>query len=303
MEKGFFKIFFSKTSAKQLNGPRVVSILSGTGVISNVTLIRDSPSGETVTFEGHFVILSLSGSFMLPEIGGQQSRTSGLSVSFARLDGQIFGGCVAGVLTAASTIQVIVGSYVADGEKEPKSANHFEASPAPLNANLRGSKRFGFAPRIIVVKTGEDVASKIMSFFLNGQRSICFLSAIGELSKVTLRKAVLSNGTVTYEGRFRIFSLSGSFVLSENSGQALGGLSVSVTGSDGQNFGGVVAGTLTAASSVQVLVGSFVEDGPEDPKSSDDSEASSSTLSNSSLSGMMGANIPPSRGTSGGSSG
>uniref|UniRef100_M1CV17 DNA binding protein n=1 Tax=Solanum tuberosum TaxID=4113 RepID=M1CV17_SOLTU len=32
--------------------------------------------------------------------------------------------------------QVIVGSFIADGRKEPKTANHFEASPAPLNANL-----------------------------------------------------------------------------------------------------------------------------------------------------------------------
>lgn len=43
---------------------------------------------------------------MLSDIGGQQSRTGGLSVSLAGSDGRILGGCVAGVLTAASPVQV-----------------------------------------------------------------------------------------------------------------------------------------------------------------------------------------------------
>ncbi|CAN4105127.1 unnamed protein product [Withania somnifera] len=120
------------------NGPRAVCILSASGAISNVTLRQTATSGGTATYEGRFDILSLSGSFMLSEIGGQQSRTGGLSISLAGSDGRIFGGCVAGVLTAASPVQVIVGSFIADGRKEPKSANHFEASPAPLNANLGG---------------------------------------------------------------------------------------------------------------------------------------------------------------------
>lgn len=56
--------------------------------------------------QGRFDILSLSGSFLLTEVGGQRSRTGGLSVSLAGPDGRVLGGCVAGLLTAASPVQV-----------------------------------------------------------------------------------------------------------------------------------------------------------------------------------------------------
>ncbi|KAF3683269.1 DEAD-box ATP-dependent RNA helicase 42 [Capsicum annuum] len=120
------------------NGPRAICILSASGTISNVTLRQPATFGGTATYEERFDILSLTGSFMPSEIGGHQSRKGGLSVKLAGSDGRILGGGVAGVLTAASPVQVIVASFIADGRKEPKSANHFEASPAPLNANLGG---------------------------------------------------------------------------------------------------------------------------------------------------------------------
>lgn len=56
--------------------------------------------------QGRFEILSLSGSFLLSESGGQRSRTGGLSVSLAGPDGRVLGGGVAGLLIAASPVQV-----------------------------------------------------------------------------------------------------------------------------------------------------------------------------------------------------
>lgn len=56
--------------------------------------------------QGRFEILSLSGSILLSESGGQRSRTGGLSVSLAGPDGRVLGGGVAGLLTAASPVQV-----------------------------------------------------------------------------------------------------------------------------------------------------------------------------------------------------
>lgn len=58
------------------------------------------------------------------------------------------------------------------------------------------------------------------------------------------------------QGRFEILSLCGSFLLSENSGQRsrTGGLSVSLSSSDGRVLGGSVAGLLTAACPVQVRI-------------------------------------------------
>ncbi|KAK6773009.1 hypothetical protein RDI58_028247 [Solanum bulbocastanum] len=170
-----------------------------------------------------------------------------------------------------------------------------------------GSTGFGFTPHIIAVKTGEDVAYKIMSFSQNGPRAVCILSASGAISNVTLRQTATSGGTATYEGRFDILSLSGSFMLSDIGGQQsrTGGLSVSLAGSDGRILGGCVAGVLTAASPVQVIVGSFIADGRKEPKTASHFEASPAPLSaNLGVGGgLTGANSPPSRGTYSGSSG
>ncbi|XP_016453556.1 AT-hook motif nuclear-localized protein 10 [Nicotiana tabacum] len=170
--------------------------------------------------------------------------------------------------------------------------------------NSFGSTGFGFTPHIITVKTGEDVASKIMSFSQNGPRAVCILSASGAISNVTLRQAATSGGTATYEGRFDILSLSGSFLLSEIGGQRsrTGGLSLSLAGSDGRIFGGCVAGVLTAASPVQVIVGSFIADGRKELKSANHFEASPAPV-NANPGGMMGASSSPSRGTLSESSG
>ncbi|KAI3469145.1 hypothetical protein Pfo_025808 [Paulownia fortunei] len=121
----------------------------------------------------------------------------------------------------------------------------------------------GFTPHVITVNAGEDIASKIMAFSQQGPRTVCILSANGAICNVTLRQPAMSGGTVTYEGRFEIISLSGSFLLSESNGNRsrTGGLSVSLAGSDGRVLGGGVAGMLKAASPVQVVVGSFIADG------------------------------------------
>lgn len=62
----------------------------------------------SVNFQGRFEILSLSGSFMPNDSGGTRSRTGGMSVSLASPDGRVVGGGVAGLLVAASPVQVFV---------------------------------------------------------------------------------------------------------------------------------------------------------------------------------------------------
>ncbi|KAH7388314.1 hypothetical protein KP509_16G069600 [Ceratopteris richardii] len=119
-----------------------------------------------------------------------------------------------------------------------------------------GTVGTGFTPHAITIAAGEDVAARIMSFSQQGPRGICILSANGAISNATLRQSAASGGTVTYEGRFEILSLSGSFLVTELC--RTGGLSVSLAGPDGRVIGGGVAGMLMAASPVQVVVGSFV---------------------------------------------
>lgn len=152
------------------------------------------------------------------------------------------------------------GAATAAAEAMKKARGRPPGSSKKHQLKALGSAGIGFTPHIITVKTGEDIASKIMAFSQQGPRAVCILSANGAVSNVTLRQAATSGGTVTYEGRFEILSLSGSFLLSENGGQRsrTGGLSVCLAGPDGRVLGGGVAGLLTAASSVQVIAGSFI---------------------------------------------
>ncbi|XP_010277390.1 PREDICTED: AT-hook motif nuclear-localized protein 1-like isoform X2 [Nelumbo nucifera] len=117
-----------------------------------------------------------------------------------------------------------------------------------------------FTPHVITVAAGEDITMKIISFSQQGPRAICILSANGVISNVTLRQPDSCGGTLTYEGRFEILSLSGSFMPSETGGtrSRSGGMSVSLSSPDGRVVGGGVAGLLVAASPVQVVVGSFL---------------------------------------------
>ncbi|KOM57301.1 hypothetical protein LR48_Vigan11g033400 [Vigna angularis] len=128
-----------------------------------------------------------------------------------------------------------------------------------LGELMSGSAGMGFTPHIITIAVGEDVATKIMAFSQQGPRAICILSANGAVSTVTLRQPSTSGGTVTYEGRFEILCLSGSYLVADGGGSRnrTGGLSVSLASPDGRVLGGGVGGVLIAASPVQVIVGSF----------------------------------------------
>ncbi|URD85184.1 AT-hook protein 1 [Musa troglodytarum] len=159
-----------------------------------------------------------------------------------------------------------------------------------------GAPGIGFTPHIITVK---DIASKIMVFSQQGSRTICVLSANGAISDVTLRQPAISGGTVTYEGRFDIISLSGSFLLTEEGStrSRSGGLSVALAGSDGRILGGGVAGMLVAATPVQVVVASFIT-GNKKPKLEPLRwEPSSAPLQMASFGATLTVS-PPSEGTS-----
>ncbi|CAI0414424.1 unnamed protein product [Linum tenue] len=84
--------------------PRAVCVLSGTGTASSVTLRQPASSGPSVTYEGRFEILCLSGSYLVAEDGGPRNRTGGMSASLSTPDGHVIGGAI-GMLTAASLVQ------------------------------------------------------------------------------------------------------------------------------------------------------------------------------------------------------
>ncbi|KAA8518632.1 hypothetical protein F0562_016106 [Nyssa sinensis] len=174
-------------------------------------------------------------------------------------------------------------SYLSPPQARPPTG--FSLSPSPHFSSKRGRGRppgsgnwqqlaslgelfaitagGDFTPHVVTVGAGEDVAAKIFSFSQKGPRGICILSANGAVSNVTIRQPGSSGGILTYEGRFEILSLTGSFTISENGGvrSRTGGLSVSLAGPDGRVIGGGIAGLLMAASPIQIVVGSFMPNG------------------------------------------
>ncbi|MBA0685357.1 hypothetical protein Goari_013021 [Gossypium aridum] len=163
--------------------------------------------------------------------------------------------------SAPAPPSVIDFSAVKRGKvKSPISFSKAKNEPENLGEWVPCSVGANFMPHIITVNAGEDVTMKIISFSQQGPRAICILSANGIISSVTLRQPDSSGGTLTYEGRFEILSLSGSFMPNESGGtrSRSGGMSVSLASPDGRVVGGGVAGLLVAAGPVQVVVGSFL---------------------------------------------
>ncbi|XP_040379642.1 AT-hook motif nuclear-localized protein 10-like [Oryza brachyantha] len=128
----------SKIMAFSQQGPRTTCIISANGALCTATLRQPATSGGIVTYEGHFDILSLSGSFLLAEDGDTRSRTGGLSVALAGSDGRIVGGCVAGMLMAATPVQVVVGSFIAEGKRTKEEQLKREPTSAPTPAHAAG---------------------------------------------------------------------------------------------------------------------------------------------------------------------
>ncbi|KAM5550261.1 hypothetical protein ABKV19_027663 [Rosa sericea] len=102
--------------------PRVICVISASGVISSVNLRQQDD--EAVTYEGRFEILSLSGCLM-PHNGAWRGA---MSVSLAGANGLVLGGGINGILRAATPVQVVVGSFLA-GDPKGKAKKKADAEP------------------------------------------------------------------------------------------------------------------------------------------------------------------------------
>ncbi|KAL0425986.1 UNVERIFIED_CONTAM: AT-hook motif nuclear-localized protein 11 [Sesamum radiatum] len=87
-----------------LQGRRAIVILSSIGSISAANIKISSSSGS-VTYEGHFDMVNLSGSYV-NDADSPHGPSGGLNVTFAGPDGRLIGGPVEGVLIAASPVQL-----------------------------------------------------------------------------------------------------------------------------------------------------------------------------------------------------
>lgn len=85
-----------------------VSVLSGSGIVNNVTLRQPAAPGGVLTLNGRFEILSLSGAFLpSPSPPG----ATGLTVYLAGSQGQVVGGPVVGTLMASGPVMVIAATF------------------------------------------------------------------------------------------------------------------------------------------------------------------------------------------------
>ncbi|CAL0312713.1 unnamed protein product [Lupinus luteus] len=177
-------------------------------------------------------------------------------------------------ISSAAPMPPVIDFSAESREKvRPSSVSKAKFEIENLGEWVASSVGAKFTPHIITVNAGEDVTMKVISLSQQGPRAICILSANGVISSVTLGQPDSSGGTLTYEGRFEILSLSGSFVPNASGGtrSRAGGMSISLASPDGRVVGGGVAGLLVAASPVQVVVGSFLagnqhEQRPRKPK-------------------------------------
>ncbi|KAI3762410.1 hypothetical protein L1987_52840 [Smallanthus sonchifolius] len=110
-------------------GSKAICVLAANGAISNVTLRQANSSGGTFTYEGRFDILSLSGAFISNDNGGAKGMSGGMSVSLAGPDGLVLGGSLAGMLVAASPIQVILGSFLPGHQHESQNPKKSKLEP------------------------------------------------------------------------------------------------------------------------------------------------------------------------------
>ncbi|KAJ4783956.1 At-hook motif nuclear-localized protein 22 [Rhynchospora pubera] len=87
---------------------RGVCVLSGGGMVTNVTLRQPGSPTAVVTLHGRFEILSLAGSFLPPPA---PPAATGLTIYLAGGQGQIVGGSVVGALIASGPVVIMAASF------------------------------------------------------------------------------------------------------------------------------------------------------------------------------------------------
>ncbi|KAI4370583.1 hypothetical protein MLD38_018923 [Melastoma candidum] len=109
---------------------------------------------------------------------------------------------------------------------------------------------------ILEVASGADIIESIAAFAQKRQRGVSVLSGTGVVADVTLRQPTAPNGTITLQGRFEMLSLTGSFLPTPSPPGATG-LSVYLSGGQGQVVGGTAMGRLVASGPVMVVAATF----------------------------------------------
>ncbi|KAM7252929.1 hypothetical protein ACFE04_025547 [Oxalis oulophora] len=109
---------------------------------------------------------------------------------------------------------------------------------------------------VLEVSTGSDVVESVTNYARRRGRGVCVLSGNGTVANVTLRQPSAAGSVVNLHGRFVILSISGT-VLPPPAPPGAGGLSIFLSGGQGQVVGGNIAGPLIASGPVLLMAASF----------------------------------------------
>lgn len=107
---------------------------------------------------------------------------------------------------------------------------------------------------VLEIASGANILAVLTEFAAKKQHALCVLSGSGCVTNVNLKQS--TGNVVTLHGRFDILSLSGA-LLPAPSPVRVNGLTVFMSGGQGQVVGGTVAGELTAAGPVVVVAAAF----------------------------------------------
>ncbi|KAK7351834.1 hypothetical protein VNO77_11564 [Canavalia gladiata] len=107
---------------------------------------------------------------------------------------------------------------------------------------------------VLEVTAGADVVESLSSYARRRGRGVCVLSGTGTVANVALRQP--GGSVVTLHGRFEIISITGT-VLPPPAPPGSDGLSVYLSGAQGQVVGGGVMAPLVASSPVVLMAASF----------------------------------------------
>ncbi|XP_028776208.1 AT-hook motif nuclear-localized protein 15-like [Neltuma alba] len=113
-----------------------------------------------------------------------------------------------------------------------------------------------FRSHVLEISSGSDVAESLSTFANRRHRGVSVLSGSGIVTNVTLRHPAAPGGVITLNGRFEILSLSGAFLPAPSPPGATG-LTVYLSGGQGQVVGGNVVGALVASGPVLVIAATF----------------------------------------------
>lgn len=109
---------------------------------------------------------------------------------------------------------------------------------------------------VMEVANGSDIAESIAQFARRRQRGVCVVSASGTVTNVTLRQPSAPGSVMALSGRYEILSLTGAFLPGPAPPGATG-LTIYLSGGQGQVVGGAVVGSLVASGPVMVIASTF----------------------------------------------